>query len=83
MVKKIHRGLTEEQLERAKCKESPTGAHHWLIETSEGESPQGTCKYCDEDRRFPAGLVYGGARELRDVAPANKTYVEGLGGSKC
>lgn len=41
-------GLTEEQLARAKCEDSPTGAHHWLI----GKDGLGYCKYCGEDREF-------------------------------
>lgn len=48
---KKHRGLTEAQLERAKCVLSPTGAHHWMI----GEKGLGHCKYCDEGRRFVLG----------------------------
>lgn len=43
-----HKGLTEEQLARAKCGDSPTGAHHWLID----KHGLGTCKYCGEERQF-------------------------------
>lgn len=44
--------LTEEQLERAKCVDSPTGAHHWMIAMAEGPISLGTCKYCGETREF-------------------------------
>lgn len=40
--------LTKEQLEKSKCADSPTGAHHWRI----NGSGLGQCKYCGEERRF-------------------------------
>jgi len=48
------RGLTEAQLKKAKCKDSPTGAHHWIIGSSERAegTAMGECKYCGERRRF-------------------------------
>ena len=52
------KGLTPEQLERAKCpKSKKTGAHHWMLPTP-GRRIQalgfgmGRCKYCGETRRF-------------------------------
>jgi hypothetical protein len=81
-MKKMHRGLTEDQLIRARCKDSPTGAHHWLIETPEGQAAQGSCKYCGEDREFPAGQKFVRHWE-GEKKPTGKTYVEGLRGSKC
>jgi hypothetical protein len=43
--------MTKEQLDAAECPESPTGAHHWLLE-SKLRYPKGTCKYCGETREF-------------------------------
>lgn len=48
---KKHRGLTEAQLARAKCEDSPTGAHHWVID----KYGFGYCKYCPEEREFKLG----------------------------
>lgn len=47
--------LTEEQLARARCEVSPTGAHHWIIPP---KSDLGRCKYCDETRRFAADWAH-------------------------
>lgn len=55
------RGLTEEQLARAKCEDSPTGAHHWLIR----EGGLGYCKYCGEDRKFELGWDDHGYHSFR------------------
>ena len=33
------------------CKDSPTGAHHWLI-----NGHCGCCKYCGEEREFVISL---------------------------
>lgn len=47
--------LTEEQLERAKCKKSPTKAHHFMLESSprtEKAKVRGRCKYCGEKRTY-------------------------------
>lgn len=53
-----HGGLTPEQLERAKCEDSPTGAHHWMLD-SHGH---GTCKHCHETREFRTGWQDSGFR---------------------
>lgn len=50
--------LTKEQLERAKCVDSPTGAHHWRID----EDGLGCCKYCGEERRFHISWPMPGSR---------------------
>ena len=34
------------------CPNSNTGSHYWLIETTEGETSPGRCKYCGEEREF-------------------------------
>ena len=50
------KGLTPEQLERAKCpKSKKTGAHHWILPGTGRivkERGMGRCKYCGEKRRF-------------------------------
>ncbi len=35
----------------ALCPPSPTGKHHWMIE-SLGVKPTGVCKWCQAERRF-------------------------------
>lgn len=58
---KKRKGLTPEQLERAKCEDSPTGAHHWVI----GQDGSGYCKYCGESREFVLGWVDAGYHAYR------------------
>ena len=38
---------TERRTENWRCKQSPTGAHHWRIERHIGE-----CRWCGEKREF-------------------------------
>ena len=52
------RTLTEEQLAKAKCKASPTGAHWWLLSLPGEHTVKGTCKYCGEHREFPSNLTW-------------------------
>jgi hypothetical protein len=46
-----------ERLDEAKCPESPTGAHHWLLPHIRGRQVMaiGTCKYCGQEREFQVG----------------------------
>lgn len=51
------KGLTPEQLERAKCPMSPvTKVHHWMLPSTamhhHRDRGVGQCKYCGERRRF-------------------------------
>ncbi len=43
------------------CEESPTGAHHWLIEyldvTTTPRPLTGTCKWCKQERAHPRQSV--------------------------
>lgn len=45
-----------DRLKQAKCNESPTGAHHWMI-PGVGQHPLGRCKFCSEEKEFQG--VYG------------------------
>ncbi|KKL16273.1 hypothetical protein LCGC14_2497210, partial [marine sediment metagenome] len=40
-----------DRLELAKCPQSPTGVHHWMIPML-GAHPTGQCKFCGEERTF-------------------------------
>ena len=46
-----------DKVAQAKCSESPTGAHHWMLPGS-GAIVQGPCKYCHQMSRPHQG-VYG------------------------
>ncbi|KKN01339.1 hypothetical protein LCGC14_1128650 [marine sediment metagenome] len=43
--------LTSQRLEAAKCPQSPTKVHHWIIPML-GAQPIGRCRYCGEERMF-------------------------------
>jgi len=45
------------RLERAKCDQSPTGAHWWMIPTL-GAHPLGKCKFCGNERPFKGSYGY-------------------------
>ena len=43
-----------EMLERAHCDQSPSSAHHWMLEARAiNHEFKGVCKYCGEERLFP------------------------------
>jgi hypothetical protein len=48
--------VTAEQLARAKCINSPTGAHHFDMSWPEGRYI-GTCRYCNEVREYDPGAA--------------------------
>ena len=68
-----------DRLELAKCPQSPTGVHHWMIPML-GAHPTGRCKFCGEERQFDntaARWDYGDKQghETRAPAPSTKdTY---------
>jgi hypothetical protein len=37
----------------ARCKDSPTGAHHWMLDSRS----QGVCKHCGERRSFAVEVI--------------------------
>lgn len=41
------------------CPDSPTSAHHWMIDTPHGATASAVCKYCLADRRFTVGVHWG------------------------
>ncbi len=64
-----------DRLQQAKCSYSPTGVHHWMIE-SLGVEPWAYCKFCGTGRRFQ-GIFHFDMSDLRTQnAQAIKIIVE-------
>ncbi len=36
----------------ATCPDSPTGAHHWIVDTPNLEGMKGRCKWCGTERDY-------------------------------
>jgi len=39
------------------CAQSPSGSHWWVIESPNGETSDGVCRYCGSQRQFANTLA--------------------------